>query len=96
MSRDAHGLAVHGDQWDAYQRTVPLDYQCDFCDAPPGHSCSGECYRVHREAYRRTARDVAAARHLAAVEALSELTERVIRGESWLSARRGCGSAVNG
>ena len=86
MSRDL-ALAVHSDQWDAYQRTVPLDYQCDFCDAPPGQRCSGECSRVHHGAHRRNTRDVAAARHLATIEALSELAERNVRGESWLSAR---------
>lgn len=92
MSRDLGlglALAVHSDQWDAYQARRPTDYQCDCCDAPPGQSCPAECYRVHRYAYRRTARDVAAARHLAAVEVLSELTERYIRGASWLSARLG-------
>ena len=81
------GRLVFKDQWSAYQARRPIDYQCPICDAIPGQSCVERPFFSGHGLHRFAVRNEAAGRHLACIEAVSELNERAIRGASWLFGR---------
>lgn len=79
------GRAVFEDQRGAYNRRGILDYECLYCEARPGNSCDQSVF--HGDNYRLRSLSIAAERHRAHIEAMSELFERSIRGASWLFSR---------
>lgn len=86
---------VASDQSDAHYYRIAINFECPSCNAGPGGKCAtiGPLMRLliydvnAYHFFRITAAAVAAARHLATVEAISELMERDARGKSWLEAR---------
>lgn len=89
------GRMVARDQRDAHYYRTPVDYECPSCNARPGDKCGVigclmrlSIYDINAHHFFRIAAAVeSAARHLATVEAISELMERNARGKSWLEAR---------
>lgn len=88
------GMMVSDDQSRACLRRVAIEYECPFCWALPHAPCfetHGYGERTVNLKYaheqRRRALYESVARHLATVEAISELMEREARGESWIAAR---------
>lgn len=79
------GRAVFEDQRMAYNRGGLRQYECLYCEAPPGVGCDPSV--GHHDNYRLRTLHIAAERHRAEIEALSELAERIMRGNNWLSAR---------
>jgi hypothetical protein len=86
---------VARDQSDAHYYRIAINFECPSCNAGPGGKCAtiGPLMRLRiydvnvYHFFRITAAAVGAARHLASVEAISELMERDVRGKSWLEAR---------
>ena len=82
------------DQNAARNYRIPLNFQCPSCNAMPGDKCGTigclmrlSTHDINAHHFLRTASAVeSAARHLATVEAISELMERDARGKSWHEA----------